>query len=99
VAARRAAACRAAALDVGSAEVEVAANERPDRGSGLTSQLRDRAIRCDLLELLTWALVYQAEAGDRSAAAAIAVESVADPVRLTRATAVIQELSPRGDPA
>jgi DNA-binding SARP family transcriptional activator len=71
------------------AQIEIAAKGRPDLVGGLTAGLRDHAIRFDLPEFLTWALVHQAEAGDRSAASAIAVESVSDPVLLTRATAVL----------
>jgi DNA-binding SARP family transcriptional activator len=74
------------------AQVEIAETARPDLVGTLAAKLRDHAIRFDLPEFLAWALVYQAESGDRDAAASIAVESLIDPLLQTRAAAAVRGL-------
>ena len=46
-------------------ELELAADEQPERVAALARRLYRLAVRADLPEFIAWALVYQAEAGDR----------------------------------
>jgi hypothetical protein len=70
------------------AQLEITASVRPELVGPLAGKLRGHAVRFDLPEFLAWALVHQAEAGDRDAAAGLAVESIADPLLRARAAAV-----------
>jgi DNA-binding SARP family transcriptional activator len=72
------------------AQVEITAGVRPELVGTLAAELRRYALRFDLPEFLTWALVYQAESGDRGAAAAITSGSITDPVLRVRAAAVAE---------
>ena len=55
---------------IGLAELEAEAAARDRAGTArAAARLYDLAVRCDLPEFLAWALVYQAEAGDRGRAA------------------------------
>ena len=55
---------------IGLAELESEAAARDRAGTArAAARLYDLAVRCDLPEFLAWALVYQAEAGDRGRAA------------------------------
>lgn len=54
---------------IGLAELEAEAGRHPDRAARAAARLYDFAVRSDLPEFLAWALVYQAEAGDRGRAA------------------------------
>jgi DNA-binding SARP family transcriptional activator len=71
-------------------QVEITAGVRPDLVGTLAADLRRYALRFDLPEFLTWALVYQAESGDRGAAAAITAGTITDPLLRARAAALVQ---------
>ncbi|MGB6456437.1 MAG: hypothetical protein WBH47_18355, partial [Streptosporangiaceae bacterium] len=47
-------------------ELELAADEQPERGAALARRLYRLAVRADLPEFIAWALVHQGEAGDRT---------------------------------
>ncbi len=51
---------------VGLGQLEVAATQQPDLVLPLASRLYQDAVRADLPEFIAWALVYQAEHGDRA---------------------------------
>jgi ATP/maltotriose-dependent transcriptional regulator MalT len=81
---------------IGLAELEIAAREHSDLVAPLAAKLHDDAARYDLPEFLAWALVYQAEGGDRARAAlAIATaEGVDNPALKARVRALIREVAP-----
>jgi DNA-binding SARP family transcriptional activator len=51
---------------VGLAQLETAVRQDPVLVAPLAARLYELAARCDLPEFLAWALVYQAESGDRA---------------------------------
>jgi tetratricopeptide (TPR) repeat protein len=51
---------------IGLAQVEAAARQDPSLVGPAAARLFEHAVRSDLPEFLAWALVYQAEAGDRA---------------------------------
>jgi hypothetical protein len=75
---------------IGLAELEIAARQRTDRVVPLAARLHDDAVRYDLPEFLAWALVHQAEYGDRSRIplARTAAEGVTNPVLQARVRAL-----------
>jgi hypothetical protein len=66
---------------VALAQLEIAATGNRDLVAPLVARLRADAVRFDLPEFVAWALVYQAEAGDRTgvAAARAIAQNVANP--------------------
>jgi hypothetical protein len=66
---------------IGLAQLEAATREDPGLADPAAARLYDHAVRSDLPEFLAWALVYQAESGDRGkiALATAAAEGVANP--------------------
>jgi hypothetical protein len=75
---------------IGLAEVEIAARHEIDRVAPLAARLHDDAVRYDLPEFLAWALVHQAEYGDRTRIplARTAAEGVTNPVLQSRVRAL-----------
>jgi hypothetical protein len=71
---------------IGLAEVEAEAGRDPVRAARAAARLYDFAVRSDLPEFLAWALVYQAEAGDRGrvALARAAAAGVSNPALQAR---------------
>jgi hypothetical protein len=51
---------------IGLAQLEAAARQDADLAGLAAARLYEHAARSDLPEFLAWALVYQAEAGDRA---------------------------------
>jgi DNA-binding SARP family transcriptional activator len=51
---------------IGLAQLEAAARQDPGLAGPAAARLCEHAVRSDLPEFLAWALVYQAEAGDRA---------------------------------
>jgi tetratricopeptide (TPR) repeat protein len=51
---------------IGLAQLEAAARQDADLAGPAAARLYEHAVRSDLPEFLAWALVYQAEAGDRT---------------------------------
>lgn len=51
---------------IGLAELELAISEGAEAAASAAARLHDDAVRADLPEFLAWALVHQAELGDRS---------------------------------
>jgi DNA-binding SARP family transcriptional activator len=74
---------------IGLAELELAVREGADVAA-MAARLHDHAARADLPEFLAWALVYQAESGDRSrvSPARTAADGVANPVLQARVRAL-----------
>ncbi len=83
---------------IGLAELEIAAREHTDLIAPLAAKLHDDAARHDLPEFLAWALLYQAEWGDRARAAlAVATaEGVDNPALKARVRALIHEAATPG---
>jgi hypothetical protein len=51
---------------IGLAQLETAARQDPGLAGPAAARLCEHAVRSDLPEFIAWALVYQAEAGDRA---------------------------------
>jgi tetratricopeptide (TPR) repeat protein len=75
---------------IGLAELEIAARHDAELIAPLAARLHDTAVRSDLPEFLAWALLYQAEAGDRSriALARLTAEGIANPLLHARVRAL-----------
>jgi len=67
--------------------LEIAARQHPDLVRPLARRLYQDALRADLPEFIAWALIYQAEAGDRPSLrlAQVIAEQVANPALKARA--------------
>lgn len=75
---------------IGLAQLEVAAREDIELAGLAAARLYEHAVRSDLPEFLAWALVYQAESGQRGkvALARVAAEGVASPALQARVQAL-----------
>jgi ATP/maltotriose-dependent transcriptional regulator MalT len=75
---------------IGLADLELSVHEGADVAASAAAHLRDDAVRADLPEFLAWALVYQAEAGERNgiSLARSAADGVANPALQERVRAL-----------
>jgi DNA-binding SARP family transcriptional activator len=75
---------------VGLGQLEIATRHRPDLVLPLARRLHSDALRTDLPEFAAWALVHQAEAGDRANLALVQslASQVTNPALLARAAAL-----------
>jgi hypothetical protein len=72
--------------------LEIAASQQPDLVMGLARRLYEEAVRADLPEFTSWALIYQGEAGDTAQVplAQALASQVANPAVQERAAALGQ---------
>jgi len=75
---------------IGLAQLEAAARENPDLVGPSAARLYEHAVHSDLPEFLAWALVYQAESGDRAKVplARTAADGIANPALQARVQAL-----------
>jgi DNA-binding SARP family transcriptional activator len=80
---------------IGLAQLEAAARQDPGLVGPAAARLCEHAVRSDLPEFLAWALVYQAEAGDRAKIplAQTAADGVTNPHLQARVQALVRGAS------